>query len=268
MYWSIDVWCDRKKKGYIFFKQSSVCLLFLQKKCVQQESVSFFPVEMLSCTQSITAINWLDFQWSWPTQVCACVQNTSLHIDLWLKGSWPVWIIEASARVVVAQSLCSHFPSFVLVLCSFLHLDFARMIEKESKFPSNDPHLSFAVSSHSFFSVGSSLCQHKEYTKYVIYGCFFFLSTETIIWTHYKRASHTLASITLDQVALGELLSVRINFDWMEGWGSRGKCNGEICSCVIDFHVYSSDTTVEHWQTDPQTVLGGKHDSSGTALKV
>lgn len=63
--------------------------------------------------------------------------------------------------------------------------------------------------------------------------------------THYERTSHTLASITLDRMALDGLLSARINFDRVKGLGSRGKCNGEICSWVIDFHVYSSDTTVE-----------------------
>lgn len=63
--------------------------------------------------------------------------------------------------------------------------------------------------------------------------------------THYERASHTLARVTLDGMALDGLLSARINFDVVEGLGSRGKCNGEICSWVIDFHVYSCDTTVE-----------------------
>lgn len=82
------------------------------------------------------------------------------------------------------------------------------------------------------------ICIHQMFLM-VVFG------DNCSLCTHYEHASHKLGSITLDRMALDGLSSARIDFDRVEGLGSRGKCTSEICSWVIDFHVYSSDNTVE-----------------------
>lgn len=95
------------------------------------------------------------------------------------------------------------------------------------------------------------LCQHNTHQMFSMVFCFLFslFFTNNCLCILYKH--DTIASTSLDGMALDGPMSVTINFDRVERRGSRGKCNGEICSWVIDFNVYSSDTTVERWQTNP-----------------